>query len=98
MTELLQLRQELRDGAPIAIGALAGTLHVGQPTWELPRGTVSGSPEKIAEDLAEFTALGCSISSSASRRGRSMSSATRWPPSGNRSVLSSIPESLPPGS
>jgi probable F420-dependent oxidoreductase len=60
VAELLEFRNELRDGAPIAIGALAGTLHVGEPTWELPRGTVSGSPEKIAEDLAEFSALGCS--------------------------------------
>ncbi len=60
VAELLELRKELRDGAPIAIGALAGTLHVGEPTWELPRGTVSGSPEKIAEDLAEFSTLGCS--------------------------------------
>lgn len=60
VAELLEFRKELREGAPIAIGALAGTLHVGEPTWELPRGTVSGSPEKIAEDLAEFSALGCS--------------------------------------
>jgi len=59
VTELLDLRQELRDGAPIAVGALAGILHVGEPLWELPRGTVSGSPEKIAEDLAEFVELGC---------------------------------------
>jgi hypothetical protein len=60
VAELLEFRKELGEGAPIAIGALAGILHVGEPTWELPRGTVSGSPEKIAEDLAEFTALGCS--------------------------------------
>jgi alkanesulfonate monooxygenase SsuD/methylene tetrahydromethanopterin reductase-like flavin-dependent oxidoreductase (luciferase family) len=57
---LLALRDEFREGAPIAIGALVGTFHVGEPTWELPRGTVSGSPEKIAENLAEVTALGCS--------------------------------------
>jgi probable F420-dependent oxidoreductase len=60
VAELLELRQELRGGAPIAIGALAGTLHLGQPSWELPKGTVSGSPDKIAEDLAEFVELGCS--------------------------------------
>jgi len=60
VAELLELRKELGGGAPIAIGALAGTFHVGEPSWELPRGTVSGSPERIAEDLAEVTALGCS--------------------------------------
>lgn len=60
VAELLQLRQELKGGAPIAIGALAGTFHVGEASWELPRGTVAGSPEKIAEDLAEVIALGCS--------------------------------------
>ena len=43
VAELLEFRQELRDGAPIAIGALAGIFHVGAPAWELPRGTVSGS-------------------------------------------------------
>ncbi|HEY7947151.1 MAG TPA: TIGR03619 family F420-dependent LLM class oxidoreductase [Acidimicrobiales bacterium] len=60
VAELRQLRLELRGDAPIAIGALAGTFHVGQPSWELPKGTLSGSPDKIAEDLAEFVALGCS--------------------------------------
>jgi probable F420-dependent oxidoreductase len=60
ITELLALRDELRDGAAIAIGALAGTFHVGTPSWELPRGTVWGAPEKIAEDLAEVVGLGAS--------------------------------------
>jgi probable F420-dependent oxidoreductase len=60
VAELLELRKELRQGAPIAIGALAGTFHVGQASWELPRGTVSGSPEQIAEDLAEVIDLGVS--------------------------------------
>jgi probable F420-dependent oxidoreductase len=60
VAELLQMRQELADGAPIAIGALAGIFHVGEASWDLPKGTVCGSPEKIAEDLAELTALGAS--------------------------------------
>jgi hypothetical protein len=60
VAELLELRQELRGGAPIAVGALAGTFHLGEPTWDLPKGTLSGSPDKIAEDLAEFVELGCS--------------------------------------
>ena len=60
VAELLEFRKELGGGAPIAIGALAGTFHVGEPSWDLPKGTVSGSPDKIAEDLAEFVELGCS--------------------------------------
>jgi alkanesulfonate monooxygenase SsuD/methylene tetrahydromethanopterin reductase-like flavin-dependent oxidoreductase (luciferase family) len=60
VTELLEFRDEFRNGDPIAVGALAGILHVGEPSWDLPRGTVSGSPDKIAEDLAEFAAMGCS--------------------------------------
>ncbi len=58
VSELLELRQELRGGAPIEIGALPGMFHVGEPTWEVPRGTVSGSPERIAENLAELTEMG----------------------------------------
>jgi len=58
--QLLELRQELRGGAPIEIGALAGVFHVGEPDHELPRGTVSGSPEKIAENLSELIDMGVS--------------------------------------
>ena len=50
----------LRAGAPIEIGALAGMFHVGEPDHELPRGTVSGSPERIAENLAELIDMGVS--------------------------------------
>ncbi|HXQ61879.1 MAG TPA: TIGR03619 family F420-dependent LLM class oxidoreductase [Acidimicrobiales bacterium] len=60
VAELLALRDELRDGAPIAIGALPGTFHIGEASWELPNGTVTGSPEKIAENLAEVVDLGVS--------------------------------------
>ena len=58
--ELLAFRSELRAGAPIAIGALAGIFHVGEPTWELPRGAVAGAPERLAENLAELTDMGVS--------------------------------------
>jgi len=60
VAELLALRDELRDGAPIAIGALPGTFHDGEASWELPSGTVTGPPEKIAENLAEVVDLGVS--------------------------------------
>ncbi|HUY20749.1 MAG TPA: TIGR03619 family F420-dependent LLM class oxidoreductase [Acidimicrobiales bacterium] len=60
VSQLLDMRQEMRGGAPIEIGALAGTFHVGEPARELPRGTVSGSPDRIAENLAELVDMGVS--------------------------------------
>ncbi|HVA04353.1 MAG TPA: TIGR03619 family F420-dependent LLM class oxidoreductase [Acidimicrobiales bacterium] len=60
VAQLKELRQDLRGGAPIEIGALAGVFHVGEPDRELPRGTVSGSPERIAENLAELIDMGVS--------------------------------------
>ncbi len=60
VSQLRELRQELRGGAPIEIGALAGTFHVGTPAGDLPRGTVFGSPERIAENLAELVDMGVS--------------------------------------
>lgn len=58
--KLLELRQELRPGEPIAIGALCGPLHVGRASWELPRGTASGPPEALAEQLHGWVELGVS--------------------------------------
>ena len=58
--KLLELREELRPGDPIAIGALGGPLHVGEATWELPRGTLCGPPEAVAEHLASWGELGVS--------------------------------------
>ena len=60
MARLLELREELRAGAPIEIGVLAGVFHVGEPDRELPRGTMSGSPDRIAENLAELIDMGVS--------------------------------------
>ena len=57
---LLRLREELRNGAPIEIGALPGTFYVGEPRFEVPRGTVTGNPERIAENLRELVDMGAS--------------------------------------
>jgi probable F420-dependent oxidoreductase len=43
--------------APFTIGALSGPLHVGDPTWDVPR-CVQGPPEKLAEYLRSYAALG----------------------------------------
>jgi len=58
--QLLDMRAELRGAEPIAIGALTGIFHVGEPTWELPRAAIAGGPDRLAENLAELTAMGVS--------------------------------------
>jgi probable F420-dependent oxidoreductase len=60
LAELHRLRQEYRDGAPLDIGGLADPLYVGAPAagLELPKGTVSGPPEKIADYLRTFADAG----------------------------------------
>jgi len=60
LAELHRLRQEYRDGAPLDIGGLADSLYVGVPAagLELPKGTVSGPPEKIADYLRTFADAG----------------------------------------
>lgn len=55
---LLSLRRDLRGGAPISIGALAGTFHVGTASWELPRGTLQGKPEELADNLSDLVRMG----------------------------------------
>ncbi|MGH9028917.1 MAG: TIGR03619 family F420-dependent LLM class oxidoreductase [Acidimicrobiales bacterium] len=58
--KLLAMRRELRGDAPIAIGALGGVFHVGSPSFELPRGTVHGEPERLAENISELVEMGVS--------------------------------------
>jgi probable F420-dependent oxidoreductase len=60
LDRLRTLRDEYRDGAPLDIGAISSSLHVGNPPTgaELPPGTVSGPAEALAEYLSPFTAAG----------------------------------------
>jgi probable F420-dependent oxidoreductase len=58
--KLLDLRAELRPDDPIAVGALCGPIHVGTASWELPRGTMSGSSAVLAEHLHGWVELGAS--------------------------------------
>lgn len=60
IAKILDLRERFRGGKRIEIGALAGVFHVGEPSWDLPRGTVSGSAQKIAENLSELSDMGVS--------------------------------------
>ena len=54
------MREEYRDGAPLDIGGIAPSLHVGPvPSGlELPPGTVAGSADQVAEYLRPFAEAG----------------------------------------
>ncbi|HLH28854.1 MAG TPA: TIGR03619 family F420-dependent LLM class oxidoreductase, partial [Acidimicrobiales bacterium] len=58
--ELRRMRRELRGDAPIDVGGIAELLHVGSPPpgLDLPRGTVSGPPDRVAEALRPFAEAG----------------------------------------
>ena len=60
LTELRALRDEYRAGAPLDIGGISDFLHVGSPPagLDLPRGTIAGTPEHIAEYLRPFADAG----------------------------------------
>jgi probable F420-dependent oxidoreductase len=60
VARLRALRDELRPGYPIDVGSLCEPLHVGPPPpgLDLPRGTVSGAPERLAEHLAGYAEAG----------------------------------------
>jgi alkanesulfonate monooxygenase SsuD/methylene tetrahydromethanopterin reductase-like flavin-dependent oxidoreductase (luciferase family) len=47
-----------RSGEPMAIGHITPFLHVGDPDWDMGEGTLSGSPQSIAERILAGTAAG----------------------------------------
>ncbi|CAN5833939.1 hypothetical protein BH24ACT3_BH24ACT3_02350 [soil metagenome] len=55
---LLEHRRATRGDEPIDLGALAGPVHVGETDRELPPGTLSGPPEKLAHVLGKYRAMG----------------------------------------
>ncbi len=60
VARLRALRDELRPGCPIDVGALCEPLYVGKPPpdLDLPRGTVTGPPGRLAEHLAGYAEAG----------------------------------------
>lgn len=60
LADLHRMRQEYREGAPLDIGGLSEFLYVGDPPtgFELPKGTISGSCDKIARYLRSFAEAG----------------------------------------
>jgi len=60
LTELRRLRDEERGGAPLDIGGITNCLYVGSPPTglDLPKGTVVGSPDQVADYLRTFADAG----------------------------------------
>jgi len=60
LADLHRMREEYRPGAPLDVGAIAAPFHLGPQTAgsDLPAGTVTGTPEQIAEYLEPYSAAG----------------------------------------
>ncbi|MFN8037431.1 MAG: TIGR03619 family F420-dependent LLM class oxidoreductase [Acidimicrobiia bacterium] len=52
-------RDEARPGAALDLGVVTELCYVGEPAWETPH-VIAGSPERIAESLNEYGAMGVS--------------------------------------
>jgi probable F420-dependent oxidoreductase len=53
-------RDTVRPGAEPEIGVITEAMYVGEPDWEVARGTITGPPEKLAESMNEYGAMGVS--------------------------------------
>ena len=53
-------RDRVRPGAEPEIGVITEAMYVGEPDWEVARGTITGPPEKLAESMNEYGAIGVS--------------------------------------
>ena len=58
--KLLSYREEFRPGEAIEIGALVPPVRIGPVPSDLPKGAISGSPERIAESICGLSELGVS--------------------------------------
>jgi probable F420-dependent oxidoreductase len=57
---LLEHRRQLRGDEPIDLGTITEFLYIGDPTWDVGDGTLSGAPTPIADRLNDFGAMGVS--------------------------------------
>jgi probable F420-dependent oxidoreductase len=58
VAELRERAAERRPGVRLDLGALAATMYVGEPGWDVGERTVSGPPEALAESLARLVSTG----------------------------------------
>lgn len=52
------LEQAGRDRARFTVGALVRPVYVGEPTWEVGRYTLAGSPDRLRAEIADYEAMG----------------------------------------
>jgi probable F420-dependent oxidoreductase len=57
---LREQRERSRPGDPIDIGMITEHIYVGAADWDVPKYTLSGEPDRIAESLNEYGAMGIS--------------------------------------
>jgi len=57
---LLEQRRQVRGDEPIDLGTITEFLYLGDPTWDVGDGTLSGAPTPIADRLNDFGAMGVS--------------------------------------
>ena len=53
-------RDEVRPGATFDIGVITELIYVGEPDWDTPKYSLTGSAERIADSLNEYGAMGVS--------------------------------------
>jgi probable F420-dependent oxidoreductase len=58
IAEIRRRREEAAIAEPIDLGTNCEWCYVGEPTWDVGRGVICGSPERIAESLSEFVDMG----------------------------------------
>lgn len=58
IARLRALREEAGIDEPAEIGAITEPLYVGEPGWEVGRRTLTGAPERLAESLRAYAAMG----------------------------------------
>jgi alkanesulfonate monooxygenase SsuD/methylene tetrahydromethanopterin reductase-like flavin-dependent oxidoreductase (luciferase family) len=58
MPEMIKLFRDERGDDTGDIGAISEWIYVGEPSWDLGRPAVTGSPEQIAEAMRAWTSLG----------------------------------------
>jgi probable F420-dependent oxidoreductase len=57
---LREHREAVRPGEPVDIGMITEHVYVGPAGWDVPKHTLSGEPEHIAESLNGYGAMGIS--------------------------------------
>jgi hypothetical protein len=60
LSYLLAHRDRMRPGAPLDLGTITEHVYVGEPGWDVPEPTITGSPGAIADSMNEFGAMGVS--------------------------------------